>query len=228
MPGSSRLGDKMNTQRSFSDIWWYYANLICYVRLLLCVAASISLGLGFHFSTGIMLLVSTLLDWVDGPVARAYGQTTLLGYGLDWFADLYTHILFSVWLGGLVPWAMPLLMLAAIISVGAALLDFAITASGRYGPRPRQSGLLILAELAVPGGSFTRFGTFLWLAWPLFVVSWGLHLGVPTLSEPVHQLFRFLQIVLFLPAILSCLLDLTVLVADLRRWREPKGADHAE
>ena len=199
--------------RRFADVWWYYANLIDYLRIALCVAASVTIAFGLHLPTAGLLLASILLDWVDGPVARAYGQCTLVGYGLDWFADLYTQILFSVWLGGLAPMAMPALMLAAMASVGAALLDFALTTAG-HGPRSRQGGLLILTDLAVPNGSFSRFGTFLWLAWPLFVIAWGLDLGMPELSAGVRTGLKAVEFLLFLPAILSCLLDVSVLVAE--------------
>ena len=31
---------------------------------------------------------NVLLDWVDGPVARHYEQSSVMGCGWDWLADI--------------------------------------------------------------------------------------------------------------------------------------------
>ena len=45
----------------------------------------------YRISIGATLMISTLLDWVDGPVARAWKQSTVMGCGWDWLADILTQ-----------------------------------------------------------------------------------------------------------------------------------------
>jgi phosphatidylglycerophosphate synthase len=47
--------------------------------------------------SAVLLMTSVLLDWIDGPVARAYNQCTIFGSGVDWLADVLVQILTMCW-----------------------------------------------------------------------------------------------------------------------------------
>ena len=85
--------------KNFFEISKYYANLIDYARCLLGVISSVLIQhwpeQTWLIASGIML--NTLLDWVDGPVARMYGQSTVMGCGWDWLADIFAQYNITVW-----------------------------------------------------------------------------------------------------------------------------------
>ncbi len=75
-------------------------NVISVVRLLL---APVVVGLAAQeYELGFLALALTLLltDWVDGRIARAWGQQTTFGARLDAFCDvaIYACIAWSLWL----------------------------------------------------------------------------------------------------------------------------------
>src|SRR5690242_8447290 len=76
----------------FRDLRGYYSNLIDYGRSVLCLVAALTLAAGMPFITAVLILASILLDWVDGPVARAHNQCTIFGSGADWLADMLAQI----------------------------------------------------------------------------------------------------------------------------------------
>jgi phosphatidylglycerophosphate synthase len=76
----------------FKDIKFYYANIVDYIRIIMCLIAAYTITTDHHLLSAFLIFTATLLDWLDGPVARAYNQCSLLGCGLDWSADLLGSI----------------------------------------------------------------------------------------------------------------------------------------
>lgn len=55
--------------------------------------ASFTIGMNQPLLTAVLVFGSTLLDWIDGPVARAYNQCTIFGSGVDWVIFLRHRLL---------------------------------------------------------------------------------------------------------------------------------------
>lgn len=202
----------------FADICLFYANIVDYFRYVLCVIATFTLFNDCHLTTGALLLISFLLDIIDGKVARAYGQCSILGDGLDWGADLYVNILYMMWWGRLEPVVFPFLMICTMVEVVAALYDFAMLACDRYPARSPQSGICIIIEWAIPAGRYTDLGWVIWLAYPFFVTARCLHLAdaVPMLSP----LWILAQLVLVVPSAMFHWCNLALLISGFNRWSE--------
>lgn len=96
--------------------------------------------------------------------------------------------------------ALPFLSLILSIELTTCIFDFAVTAAGRY-PRlaPTQSSAFMkILEWATPSAVYSWFGTFIWLAYPIFMLARVLDLdaqvhGAPyallaTLYRPLWQL----------------------------------------
>lgn len=70
----------------------YWPNLIGYVRLLLTlIAVALHTGAETLEQTVALLLLTTALDHVDGPVARALGETSRVGVFIDVVVDNVTR-----------------------------------------------------------------------------------------------------------------------------------------
>ncbi len=59
-----------------SEICLYYANIIDYARVVLNLFAGVAIWADAPWSAGFFIIGSQLLDWIDGPVARAYNQVS--------------------------------------------------------------------------------------------------------------------------------------------------------
>jgi phosphatidylglycerophosphate synthase len=204
----------------FGDLWRYHSNLIDYARVALCLLAALTLALQWPLPTAVLIIVSTLLDWVDGPVARAHDQCTIFGSGVDWLADMLAQVVTLVWWASLSPAALPFLFVATAIELANCIFDFATTATGRYPVLDRQGGFGIILDWSMPSGVYTRFGTALWLAYPLFAMAWCLDLSWPHRSEATSALFRGTEILLAVPALLYVWCELAYLRFILHNWRE--------
>jgi len=204
----------------FPDLCYYYSNLIDYVRVALCLLAAATLAWRMPLTTAVLLLSSTLLDWVDGPVARAYNQCTVFGSGVDWLADILAQFVTLVWLGSLAPAWLPLLMAAMTIELANCIFDFATTATGRYPVLERRGGFGCILNWCMPGGTYTAFGTALWLAYPLFLIGCCLDLSWPVRAEATGTILRGCEIALAAPAILYAWCELAYLIFVLSKWRE--------
>jgi CDP-diacylglycerol--glycerol-3-phosphate 3-phosphatidyltransferase len=62
-------------------------NQITALRLCLAIADFVLMPLGRHLAALAVFLVAAATDWVDGYLARRYGQVTRLGRVLDPFVD---------------------------------------------------------------------------------------------------------------------------------------------
>src|SRR5262245_29389029 len=137
----------------------------------MCLLAVFTIGLNWPFCTAILVVGSVPLDWVDGPVARAYHQCTIFGSGTDWLADVLAQVVLMVWLGQLAPGALPWLMIATSVEIAAAIFDFAVTATAMYPKLGSPGGLFILLRWSQANGTYTAWGNFLWLRKQIFWVN---------------------------------------------------------
>ncbi len=94
-------GDVVVTRigKPFKEIAGYYANIIDYFRCLLGLVACIMIQHmpEYKWAIAAAVMSNVLLDWVDGPVARKYGQSSVMGCGWDWRADLFAQYNIAIW-----------------------------------------------------------------------------------------------------------------------------------
>jgi len=212
--------DSATPATRFSDLWRHYSNLIDYARVALCLLAAATLAGRMPLTTAVLLLSSTLLDWLDGPVARAYNQCTIFGSGVDWLADILAQFVTLAWLGSLAPAWLPLLVAGIAIELATCVFDFATTATGRYPVLERRGGFGKILDWSMPSGSYTAFGTALWLAYPLFLTACCLDLSWPVRAASTGALLRASEIALAVPAVLYAWCELAYLIFILSKWRE--------
>jgi phosphatidylglycerophosphate synthase len=171
-------GTAPSGQAGFVDIRGYYANLIGYARVLLCLIAAFTAIHQLPWLTAALLIASTLLDWIDGPVARRANQCSIFGSGVDWFADIMAQIVTMGWLVAVLPAALPWMALATAVELCNCIFDFATAATGRYPKAPARlrdrSWFFVILDWSMPGGSYTILGNTLWLAYPLCLLAWCL------------------------------------------------------
>ena len=156
---------------TFNDIKFYYPNLIDYSRLAMCILATFTIRQELSLITATLIFGSILLDWIDGPVARAYNMCSVIGDGIDWACDLYAEILMLIWWCKLEPTLEPYLILVGMNELFFALIDFAETACDRFQGFEPQKGFFIVVEWCTPGKKFNRLGTFVWIAHPIFITA---------------------------------------------------------
>jgi len=203
------------------EIWHFHANVIGYARIALVIAAAVALTTPAPFTAASLILGSTLLDWVDGPVARATGQCSIFGSGVDWLGDVLCQLVTLVWWAQLDGRILPVLLVFTGVEVALSIFDFAVTMTGVY---PSYEGKLAqkynpffaILDWSQPEGSYGAFGTLLWLAYPLFCLACCLKLAQPLYAT----MFSALQGALLLPALLYVWCETAYLCFILRNWRE--------
>lgn len=195
----------------FANVAWYYADLIGYARLTMCAIAAFFV-FRIPWLAAALLLGSTLLDWVDGPIARRANQCSILGSGVDWFADMASQMIAMGWWISIQPYVLPWIAAATGIELCNCIFDFATTATGRYPKMPTRLRdkhiFFIILDWSMPGGSYTAFGNALWLSYPLCVLAFCLRLNTAGL-------------LLLSPAILYLWCELAWLFFILANWAEP-------
>lgn len=222
----SETAKKLENTRGVSDVVTFYANVVGIVRVVLVLAATLTIYLDSPASTATLLLVSTLLDWVDGPLARKYNQTTIFGAGLDWFADLLGQMLTMTWWTLLDPSVLPWQFVLMTLEIALCMVEFTMTATGWYPCRPRDGFdgdfYRVLNWMNPGAGTWTRFGTFLWLSFPVCSLSWCLHLSWR--HAQLHPLTNALVLAsrwgLVVPSMLYFWGELAQLCFFLSNWRE--------
>ncbi len=113
---------------------WTLPNLITLVRLaLIPVYLWLVLGRHAYVSAGILLGTLGATDWVDGFLARRWGQVSELGKILDPVADrvLVVTSVLTVASVGAVPWWFAILTLLREVLVSAATLTLASLGAAR-------------------------------------------------------------------------------------------------
>ena len=139
-------------------------NVLSFLRLLAVPVFGWLILAGHERAAVIMLAVSGATDWLDGFLARALHQTSLLGARLDPVADRL-YILTAVvvmTIRGLVPWW----LLAVLVARDLLLLCLL--------PSLRRSG-----RVALPVNLVGKAGTmFLLLAFPLMLIGSSASFGL--------------------------------------------------
>jgi len=74
----------------------------------------------------------------------------------------------------------------------------------------------------MPVGKYTKFGTFLWLAYPIYAVSCCLDLSWKIRSPTTDFLLSYSEKLLFIPAIMYIWCELAQFICLLNNWMEPK------
>ncbi len=204
-------GPAPRNSAGFSDVKWYYANIIGYARVAMCFIAAFLLY-RVPWLAAALLLGSTLLDWIDGPIARRANQCSVLGSGIDWFADIASQLVAMCWWVSLQPSVLPWIAAATCIELCNCIFDFATTATARYPKMPphlrERNRFFSILDWSMPGGSYTAFGNALWLAYPLCILAFCMRLKTAGLA-------------LLLPALLYLWCELAWVVFILASWSEP-------
>ena len=203
-----------------AHLWRSRSNVIDYARVALGLLAALTLAPQWPLLTAVLLIVSALLGWKDGPAARAHVRSTIFGSGVGWLADMLAQVVTLVWWASLAPAVLPLLLLATAVELANCIFGFATTATRRYPVLDRQGGFGIILDWSMPGGASTPFGTALRLAYPLFAVAWCLDLSWPLRSELTSTLIRGAEMLLALPALFHVWCELAYLRFILHNWRE--------
>jgi archaetidylinositol phosphate synthase len=96
-------------------------NQITLLSTVFGAGAGVLFGFGQAFPAGAALLVSGLLDYIDGGVARISGKTSRFGGAIDWVADKYVDgfVLIGIGIGGFVD-----MRLAAVAVFGSLINTF--------------------------------------------------------------------------------------------------------
>jgi phosphatidylglycerophosphate synthase len=217
--------DEIKDMVTWDELKYFYANIIDYVRVLMCVVAGFTVLTEYHGLSAFLILGSTLLDWIDGPVARAYGQCSIFGSGIDWTADILCQLVMMVWWVRYDASVLPWLMICTTIEVTTGFFDFATTATAKY-PwlKPGQTGFWIILEWSMPEGSYTHFGTFLWLAYPFYSCgrtleyAWNLEAGYDSFWALVFLANRML---LYVPALMYIWCEAAYGMHIISAWTEP-------
>ncbi len=214
--------DELKNVTRFSEIKYFYANLIDYMRVAMCVLAGFTIGWNQPFLTACLIIGSHLLDWIDGPVARYFNQCSIFGSGVDWLADVQAQIVTMVWWVTLDPSVLPWMMIATTIELATCIWDFAQTATLRYPVYGRKTGILIILQWTMPGGKYNKLGTFLWLAYPFYAVTCCLDLTWTVRSPLTDIILKNTESFLFIPAVMYIWCELAQFIVLLNNWLEPK------
>ena len=163
--------------KTYFDVWLYYANLIDYLRILMTLVA---LALIFHnktiedpminYTITSLILGSVVLDAVDGKVARYFGQSTVMGCGWDWLADILAQYSLAIWClvstnahSGITLFT----VFFTLVEIACGLFDFAISAQSVYPTMKDTSSLPWYARvehLLTPNHSYNLLGWITWLS----------------------------------------------------------------
>eukprot|EP00742_Colponemidia_sp_Colp-10_P004921 GILJ01005255.1.p1 GENE.GILJ01005255.1~~GILJ01005255.1.p1 ORF type:complete len:499 (-),score=67.65 GILJ01005255.1:164-1516(-) len=205
----------------FDDLKYFYANIIDYARVVMCILAGWTISTEWHLTSAFLVIGSILLDWVDGPVARAYGQCCIFGSGIDWLADILGQLVTIVWWIRYDTTVLPWLLVATSIEMGTAIFDFATTATGKYPVlQKNQTGFYLILEWSMPEGSYTHFGTFLWLAYPVYSVLRILeHIYGP--DSPFAFVFLLNNYLLYVPSVMYIWCEAAYGAHIISSWTEP-------
>ena len=161
----------------------YYANLIGYLRLALAAVAMIFPAERYLLIGGCYLM-SCLLDFIDGPIARRYNQCSLFGLLLDYGTDIIAKIGFVMRLvvlydGG--PQEVPYMQLLAFVFIveetfGVIFVAY-LTGRGKYwknavsisgGGKKREPWWI--QRIYLSNGNYTWVGILLQLLSNVFLV----------------------------------------------------------
>jgi len=214
--------------KSFSDIWWYPANIIDYNRILLCLVASYTITTDYHLTSAFLIYGSTLLDWFDGPIARYTNTCCIMGSGWDWMADILCQLLQVMWWQRFNPSVGPILFVVTTIELCNCIFDFAITATGKYPdfpniPNKYQSKYYLICYWFLEKTYYNyTFYCAQWLAYPLFCIGMTLEHIYFGPNEFINLLFYLNRIMCGPLALLYIVYETLYLRHIISHWTEPK------
>ncbi len=76
-----------NTKQSIRSTVFNLPNQLTGSRLFLSIVLFVFLGMQWYLTSLVLFVVAASTDWLDGYLARKYGQVTVLGRILDPFVD---------------------------------------------------------------------------------------------------------------------------------------------
>jgi len=101
-----------------TDVFLFYPNLIGYGRIVTGIISFLFMPYN-HVIASVLYIISSLLDAVDGHVARYYNQCTRLGAMLDQLTDRCATMALMMMLAHLYPRWMFLFQLSAVIDMAS-------------------------------------------------------------------------------------------------------------
>ena len=125
----------MVAYKSLSVIITYKANLVTFFRIVL-LFVSVILFPSFVSVSCALLMISVVLDYVDGMVARKYHQCSFFGECLDWFADMISSIVMFMWWYALQPQLVVLFLVLICAELGFMIVDL-IAKANHFSPIAR-------------------------------------------------------------------------------------------
>ena len=184
-------------------------NILSLLRLLLVPVFAWAILSGHDGLALAVLFVSGITDYLDGYLARRWGQVSRVGQLLDPFADRLYILSTLLGLGwrGIIPW-----WVIAVIVARDVLLALTIPVLGRYGYGP------------LPVHFLGKAATFCLLyAFPLLLL--GSYDGIAgDLARPIGWAFAWWGIGLYWWAGLLYLRQFRQVIADARRESEATGS----
>jgi len=212
---------------SFNKIKFYYANIIDYLRIALVIISIFTICYGYPLTSASLIMFSTFLDWIDGPVARYFNQCCIFGSGIDWVADILCQLIVIVWLAKLNVsdlWLIPIFIFTSI-EIGLAVFDFGMTTTGKY-PTFKNRGKLCnkklygkfyyILDLSMPNHVYSNLGDFLWISYPIFTLALCLN-QYPSLNGYILNMAMYLFAI---PTLLYIWCETAYLFFIIRYWRE--------
>lgn len=172
---------KLSVKKSFSEIMFYYGNVCDYFRILLTLIALFLIlnARDWAFTIGFLIIISTLLDWIDGPLARNFNQSTIMGCGWDWCADILTQFCIAVWIiytPGIPWWFVNFTVFFTAVEIMTGLFDFATGTKGFYPSHPDTIPWWAYSEqLMTPKNTYSLLGIIGWLANTILPVVYCWH-----------------------------------------------------
>jgi cardiolipin synthase len=142
---------------------WTIPNILSFVRLAVMPLVYFDIVGDRPLRALVLLIVLASTDWIDGYVARRFGQVTRLGKLLDPISDriLITIVIVALGVAGIVPWwALGVVLLRDVL---VAIATVVLATRGRRPPPVSRTGkaatfglmtvfpLFLLAETVAPG-----------------------------------------------------------------------------
>ena len=194
-------------RKTFADVWLYYANLIDYFRIVMAIVALILIlhYPDWNYVIAFLIMGSVLLDWIDGPVARHFGQSTVMGCGWDWLADLLAQYCLAIWCLEKGTAITSFVVLFTTVEIATGIFDFAVSAQAVYPSETttNQPWYFIVEDWLTPNQTYNHLGTACWLintAYPLAYCLraplWLCYLLMPfAILYAWHEVCQFIFIV---------------------------------
>jgi cardiolipin synthase (CMP-forming) len=166
-------------------------NVISIVRLLcLPVFLWLLFGVDSELAAAVLLGVLGVTDWVDGYIARRFGQVSELGKVLDPTADrlLFFVGITAIVIAGAAPFWFSILALAREVLVGLSLVVLSLFGMKRFDVAWSGKAGTLCLMISFPSFLLAAGTTGFWHAFGL-VFGWGW--GLPGLAFSYYSAFTY-------------------------------------